>query len=85
MKTCDRRKLTVPQLARIWGVSPNKVTCFVRNGELRAVNLATKRHGRPRFAIDVQDVAEFEKSRQVQPAAACRQLPTKKAEALGLG
>ena len=63
----ERRKLTVPQLSRVWGVSTNKVLEFVRRGELRAINLASHRSTRPRYAIDIADIAAFEKSRQVVP------------------
>lgn len=65
MRLNERRKVTVPQLARQWGVSPNKVLGFVRNGELRAVNLASQGSTRPRYAIDIDDIAEFERKRQV--------------------
>lgn len=63
----ERRKYTVPQLSRLWGVSTNKVLGFVRCGELRAVNLASDRSKRPRYAIDIADVEAFEKARQVVP------------------
>jgi hypothetical protein len=69
MPATERRKHTVPQLARIWGVSTNKVLEFVRSGELRAVNLASQRSTRPRYAIDIADIEAFEKSRQVVPSA----------------
>ena len=65
----DRKKLTVPQLARIWGVSTNKVVGFIRSGELRATNLATSQSGRPRYAIDVADIQTFEAARAVVPTA----------------
>lgn len=56
---------TPPQLAKLWGVSPEKVYAFIRSGQLRAINLASRQGGRPRYAIDPADVAEFEGSRQV--------------------
>ena len=61
----ERRKLTVPQLSRQWGVSQNKILEFVRRGELRAVNLASHSSTRPRYAIDIDDIAAFERARQV--------------------
>jgi hypothetical protein len=63
----ERRKLTVPQLAREWGVSTQKIVGFIRRGELRAVNLASHRSTRPRYAIDIDDIASFERARQVVP------------------
>lgn len=57
--------LTPPQLAKQWGVATEKVYAFIRSGELRAIDLATKRGGRPRYSIAPEDVAAFEKARQV--------------------
>ena len=65
----ERQKYTVPQLSRLWGVSQNKVLEFVRRGELRAVNLASHRSTRPRYAIDVADIAAFERAREVFPSS----------------
>ena len=60
-----RSKLTPPQLAEKWGISPEKVLGWIRSGELRAVNAASRRDGRPRFLIDVDDIAAFEERRAV--------------------
>ena len=65
--TPDRRKLSVPQLARQFGVAENKIHAWIRSGELRAINLARSTNGRPRYAIDVADVAAFEQARQIVP------------------
>ena len=67
--TSRKTKLTPPELAKQWGIDVQKVLHWVKSGELRAVNLATRRDGRPRFAIDVSDVALFEAGRAVQPPA----------------
>ena len=64
----DRQYLTPPQLAERWGVSPEKVYAFIRSGELRAINLATQRGGRPRYAISYEDAEAFERSREVVAA-----------------
>lgn len=53
-------KLTPPQLARRWGISPDKVLAWIRAGELRAIDACTKLGGRPRYLIDERDIAEFE-------------------------
>ncbi len=66
-KTIQRVKLTPPQYAKQLGVSVAKVTEFIRKGELRAMNAATDRRNRPRYLIDLADIAAFEKSRQVIP------------------
>jgi hypothetical protein len=57
------KKFTPPQLARIYGVSPDKVLVWIRSGELRAINVASKPDGRPRYLIDESDISEFEKRR----------------------
>lgn len=64
-----RTKLSPPQLAAQWGVDVHKVVGWIRSGELRAINLATDRNGRPRYAIDQADIAVFEASRAVTPPA----------------
>ena len=61
-------KLTPPELAQRWGVNPTKVLALIRSGELRAVNLATRPNGRPRYRIDLADVAAFESARSTVPA-----------------
>src|SRR5438067_13182400 len=60
-----RTKLTPGQLARQWGISVEKVLRWVKSGELRAVNAASRPSGRPRFLIDLADVAVFEARRAV--------------------
>jgi hypothetical protein len=57
--------LTPPKVARRYGCTPEKVLAWIRAGELRAINIATKRGGRPRYVIDVADLAAFENMRAV--------------------
>jgi hypothetical protein len=71
----ERRKFTVPQLARIWGVSPEKIRGFIRRGELRAANLASFNSTRVRYAIDIEDIERFERARAIVPDQA-RPLPS---------
>ena len=63
----EPRKLTPPQLARRLGVGPDKVLNWIRTGELRAINAATKPNGRPRYLIDIEDLRAFENRRAVTP------------------
>jgi hypothetical protein len=56
-------KLTPPQVAERDQVSPDKVLGWFRAGELRAVNVATRTTGRPRYRIDVADLLAFEQRR----------------------
>ena len=65
MSQINREKLTPPELARLWGISPDKVLSWIRTGELRAINAAKSTNGRPRYLIDVKDVEEFENRRAV--------------------
>jgi len=63
----ERTKVSVPFLAKEWGVSAAKITAFIRAGELRAINVATRADQRPRYLIDRADIAAFEASRRVVP------------------
>ena len=65
-----RTKLSPPEVAARLGVSADKVLTWVRSGELRACNMATRRDGRPRWRIDVADLEAFEEARTAQPRPA---------------
>ena len=67
--TSTRRKITPPQYAKQLGVYPTKVLQWIRSGELPAMNVSTDRRNKPRYVIDVADIAVFEASRAVQPPA----------------
>jgi len=62
-----RRKLSPTELAAQWGKDPESIIALIRLGELRAIDVAVSR-GRPRFLIDLADVAIFEERRTVQPS-----------------
>lgn len=63
----DRRVITPPQLACQYGVSREKIIAWIESGELRAINLSTRPSDQPRWAIDLDDLAEFERRRQAVP------------------
>ena len=65
----QRRKLSVPQLAEQLGVAEKKILGWIRGGELKAINLAASTSKRPRYAIDLADIAEFERRRAVVPTS----------------
>jgi excisionase family DNA binding protein len=66
--------LTPPQVAARLGVSPDKILNWVRSGELRAINVAARRSGRPRYRIDLADLLAFEQARAAgAPAPSGRQ------------
>ena len=66
MVSRTRTKLTPPAFAAQWGIDVSKVLTWIRSGELRAIDAATVPGGRPRYLIDVADVALFEQRRQVR-------------------
>ncbi len=69
--TILRSKLTPPQLAKLWGVSADKIVSFIKSGELRAIDVSSNRGSvRPRYLIDRRDIEAFEASRAVVPPAA---------------
>jgi hypothetical protein len=65
VQRATRTKLTPPQIAEAWGISPEKVLRWIKIGELRALNCATRRRGRPRYLVDVEDLKAFETGRRV--------------------
>jgi hypothetical protein len=64
-----RTKFTPPEVARRWGVDAAKVIAWIRSGELRAIDAATRRGGRPRYLIDAVAIADFEALRATVPPA----------------
>jgi hypothetical protein len=64
-----RTKITPPELAARWGIDAHKILSWVRSGELRAIDVSTRRGGKPRYLIDQADIAVFEQRRTVQPPA----------------
>ena len=50
------RWLSPPQIARIVGVTPEKVITMIRSGELRAVDVATRGSRRPRYRVRPEDL-----------------------------
>jgi hypothetical protein len=65
----ERTKISVPHLAREWGVSSKKITDFIKSGELKAIDVSTSREQRPRYLIDRKDIERFEAGRVVIPEA----------------
>jgi predicted site-specific integrase-resolvase len=62
-----KRKWTPPELAELWGIAPDKVLRWIRSGELRAIDASTRCGRRPRYLIDADDIADFERRRRVVP------------------
>ena len=77
-----RTKLTPPEIARRWGIKAHKVLAWIHSGELRAINAAERLGGRPRYLVDVADLAAFERGREV--VALPRQNSTRKSKNIGV-
>lgn len=63
----QKKYLTPPELARELGVGTNKVLFWIESGELRAINVATSRKNRPRWAIEPEEIERFKASRSSAP------------------
>jgi len=59
--------LTPPKIAKMYGCNVYKILTWIRNGELKAINIATKLGGRPRYIVKREELEAFERRRQVQP------------------
>jgi transposase len=59
---------TVRDLAKLLRVGRARILTFIHSGELKAVNTAAVRCGRPRFVTTPEALAEFQQARQAAPA-----------------
>ncbi len=59
--------LTVAEVARRLRVGEDKVRAWIAKGDLRAVNVASTRCGRPRWVVMPEALTAFEQSRTSQP------------------
>jgi len=59
--------ITPPALTRRYAISADKVVAWIRTGELRAINIAAKPGGRPRWRIAEADIEIFELRRSATP------------------
>jgi hypothetical protein len=60
-----KSRITAPELARKWGVAPEKIRFWILTGELKAIDASTKLGGRPRYLIDLADIEAFERKRAI--------------------
>jgi excisionase family DNA binding protein len=63
----DGKYLTPPQIAEILGVAHEKILQFIRTGELRAIDLSSKRGHRPRWHVSRDDLEDFLNRRAAKP------------------
>jgi excisionase family DNA binding protein len=64
-----RKWSTPPQVAEELGVNADKVVAWIKSGELRAINVAARLGGRPRFRISEADLLAFQERRSAVPIA----------------
>ncbi len=65
--------LTVPEVAKLLRVSPDKVLSWIRSGRLRGYNIAERENGRPKYRINRDDLDAFANRRcVVRPASTGR-------------
>ena len=55
--------LTPPQIAKLYGVHPDRVRGWIRSGQLMALDVGDK--GRRRFRVRPEDLEIFERARLV--------------------
>lgn len=69
--------MTPNELAHFWRCSANTIRTWIRNGQLKAMNVATK--GKPRFIILPKHMEEFEARMEVktEPKATRKRKPKK--------
>ena len=73
--TDPARYRTPPEIASRFGVKPETVLSWIRNGELAAINLARQGSLRPRYRISPEALATFEQVRSVVPRTAPARKP----------
>jgi transposase len=61
------RGLTVPDMARRYRMSRDRVRDMIRRGELRAIDTARARCGKPRWVVTPEALAEWERRRAAGP------------------
>lgn len=66
------------QIAERYGVDHGKVLRWIESGELKAVNVATRVGGRPRWRVSEESLAAFEQARtNATPAKQARRRPVR--------
>lgn len=71
--------LTVRDVADSLGLSkPDPVLAWIKAGELKAVNIATSRAGRPTWRISADELERFLAAREAVPAPKAGRRPRRK-------
>ncbi len=70
------------RLAENWGISVDKVLSWIRDGQLKAINVASSRSVRPRYRITDEAIGEFQQVRE-ENAHAKVKIPRRKKKRVG--
>ena len=70
--------LSVSDVCRRYSVNASKVCTWIKAGELRAVDVAARRGGRPRWRISEADLLVFEAGRSPSPPAQAQATPRRR-------
>jgi hypothetical protein len=62
-----RKWFTPPEIGERYGVSADKVVRWIKDGSLKAINVAQQIGKRPRFRVSEADLLIFEKLRSAVP------------------
>jgi excisionase family DNA binding protein len=61
--------LTVPEVAKLLRVRPDKVLTWVRSGKLKGFNVAEKENSQPRYRVSREALGDFIHRRTEYPQA----------------
>ena len=78
--SADTRACTPNDLAQLYGVGVHKIIAYIKNGVLRAINLAAEGSSKPRWRILHHDRLAFENARAAIPPPKPVRQRKKKAE-----
>ncbi len=65
--TLNTQPLTPPEIAKHLRIKAEKVLTWIRSGELRTFNVATKQGGRPLWRVKPDDLETFIAKRSTTP------------------
>lgn len=74
--------ITPPAIARRFGITHEKVMHWIKSGQLKAVNIATRPTGRPRYVVAETELQAFENRRASVPMTP---IPRKRKETAHVG
>ncbi|MCA9062831.1 MAG: helix-turn-helix domain-containing protein [Planctomycetaceae bacterium] len=67
LSASENPSISPAELANNWGIGVDKVLNWIRNGHLKAINVASTETGRPRYRITEDAISEFQEARRPVP------------------